>query len=111
MEYGRDQQANQAKLDKMHQGFSNYETFVISQWIDNDEDMLRYAHMCWKYNFSYKPEDERFGAFASFLKEYAEWNADSWIRSKKDCFVGSLVNNALSSVDWLELAKHYSEGE
>ena len=111
VEYGRKQQEDEVKLDEMHQGFSNYETFIISQWIDNDEFLLGYVKDGY-YMFRYdRPSDEYMGAFAQWLRDYAEEMAGQWIRSKKDCFVGSLVNNALSSVDWLELAKHYSEGE
>jgi hypothetical protein len=112
IEYGAWKAREEDKDKEKHQDYANYETFVIAQWIDNDEEILSYIRTAGFIYSMLHEESTMMGAFAQHVRDYATGKALSWIKSKKDCFAGSLVSSALSSVDWLELATQYvTEGE
>src|SRR5258706_9359345 len=88
----------------VHAGFTNYETWAMALWMDNDEGSYRY----WRKVASEcrnEADSERSAAqlLADRLKEEHEAAAETRLEGRVDVF-NDLVSAALSEVSWLELA-------
>lgn len=83
-----------------YQGHSNYETWAVSLWIDNDESMYRHrlalAQECIRDN------DSKDAAVTAFADRLEEWVEDG--KPELEGVYADLLNGALSEVDWRDLA-------
>jgi len=91
-----------------HQGYKNYETFVICSWLDNDQGLQEESAM--RALEAADGEEIPDAAAATALREWIEEEhfTDSRGEEADDVFTGpagSLLNSALSEVDWLEVAQ------
>jgi len=79
---------------KEYNGWTNYETWVVSLWMDNEQstyDFFREQARHWT-------DVDR---FADCLKEYHEE-----LLPKLKGFAADLMNAAMSEVNWFEIASH-----
>lgn len=108
---GYDHGQNYVLSKSKHNGWSNYETWAVSLWIDNDEGSQSYwaeaAEEAKKENHDDHSDDwsEATGALADRLKSELEeaapdLGATLW---------SDLLNAALSEVNWYEIAEHLLE--
>ena len=88
--------------NEKYNGYNNYETWLVSLWIDNDE---------------YRQEEVRgiargqtqIGTLADELKNYVDEWPEIFESTEKCSIVSDLVRSALSEVDWYELAEMYAK--
>ncbi len=101
--------------DTKYNGWTNYETWAVKLWIDNEQSSYRswqsIAQDIWDDSIadrSYKGQT-REQAFtydlAKRLKDEHEENAPT---SEANVY-SDLMNAALSEVNWYEIAEHYLE--
>lgn len=106
--------------DETYNGWTNRETWVVNLWLSNDEGLYNRtrevvaqaradgAEMAAGYGWS-QDEQEKSGqsyaadAIKALVEELAE---DEY---SKASFVSDLISTALGRVDWLEIAKAWSE--
>lgn len=84
--------------DKGYQGWSNYETWDVALWIDNDQGLFNCVHDLGRVHL-------RNYDFADAIKDLVESLAPELEAS----MFSDLLNAAISEVDWLELAEHYKK--
>jgi hypothetical protein len=94
-----------------YSGWSNYETWAVKLWLDNDEGSYTYmaeraAEVLADNTDDGKVDDDGFKRdFADYLKGYHEEEAPDLSGS----VFSDLLNAALSEVDWYEIAAAYLE--
>lgn len=107
--------------DKTYNGWTNYETWCIGVWIDNDEPLYRdvkdLAQTTWD-------ESGGLSAYAKFTgneifnrEEKAAYNLSNALKAKFEeekpelgaTVWSDLLDCALDEVNWKELAEHFLE--
>ena len=98
--------------DKTYDGWSNYETWAVKLWLDNDYGSYTYmgeraAEVLAEHtDEDGKADDGSFKSdFADFLKQHHEDAAEE-LNIPASVF-SDLLNAALSEVDWYEIAGAY----
>ena len=87
--------------DTKYNGYTNYETWAVCLWIDNDEYMQGVARSMVRH------KDLEDGSAAQAIKEWfeemkPELGASLW---------SDLLNAAMSEVNWQEVAEQYKPEE
>ena len=99
--------------DKRYNGWTNYETWLVNLWMDNEQGSQEYwqeeAQSAWNnaepgtYDWQTR-ESEATSALADSLKDWHEELASEQVG---DAGVFSdLIGAALGSVNWQEIAEH-----
>ena len=89
-----------------YNGWSNYPTWCVAMWIDNDEVMQQRAYEIVRVaEAKHDAADE--------LKHYIEESAALIAPAVfvEASFVADLYGYAIGEVDWYEVAEHYMEEE
>ncbi len=90
--------------EKGYNGWTNYETWLMALWIDNDQGLYSESRAIVKECISLKYE--RYEA-SHALKEWVEsWPEIEEIQDKAS-FVADLFNSAFSEINWYEIAQNY----
>lgn len=90
--------------DKTYNGWSNYETWNVKLWLDNDETTYKTIT-----NMVYRNKNKELYVIANKIKAYVEALPDIDNVLQKASVAADLLNAALSEVDWLEIAEAYHE--
>lgn len=89
-----------APESKTYNGWKNYETWLTTLWLDNDEstqtDCVQLAR---RASSTCRLADE--------IKDYVRELPELDEVQERGGFVADLIGAALSEVDWLEIAEHY----
>jgi hypothetical protein len=95
--------------DETHNGWSNYETWVVNLWIDNDQGSQEFwrenateAYFNAEADKTFNKEERAALDLMETLKTVFEENNPL---SAPDLYT-NLLNSALSQVNWHEIAKH-----
>ena len=93
----------QGKEAEQYNGWTNYETWAVSLWIDNEEPSYGY----WRAEAARYREDvedwtEAISGLAEQLKEEISDNAPT----AEPSVYSDLLNAALSEVNWAEIAEN-----
>lgn len=96
-------------MSEGYNGWTNYETWVVNLWIDNDgwdQDCREMAAQCVKDTADDScPDGAAIRCLAEWIKEQHEEHLE--LVCKLPGVFGDLMNGAMSSVNWDELARHY----
>jgi hypothetical protein len=90
------------EAEKYH-GWTNYETWVVSLWNDNEESSYRY----WREEARRhaKDSDDQSDAIRSLAEQLKEEISDNAPTEPPSVF-SDLLNAALSEVNWVEIAEN-----
>ena len=101
------------EADSSYNGWSNYETWVVNLWLDNDEGSYTTCRSLAQRCFEEAVADEVLSRnqracyqLASDLKEMIE---DGNPLAGEATVYADLLNASISEVDWQEIAKGYLE--
>lgn len=104
--------------DSRYNGWTNYETWVVALWLDNDESSSDYwreqVQEVWdaaepgKHSWQTR-EAESVGALADMLKDSHEERLQELglLDGDKTGVFADLMGAAMSEVNWHEIAQHY----
>lgn len=108
-------------MNTTYNGWTNYETWLIKLWIDNNEESYDYwreqTRDCWRYPSTNQFIDSHRGrtvlALAERLKNEHEAIVDSALEPAhlETSFVADLLTGVLSDVDWREIAEALVDAE
>lgn len=101
--------------DKTYNGWTNYETWAVNLWMDNDQGSQQYfmdmAREVKESTGDKTPNpymhahDNARAVLADRLKDYHDEMAEQWMADQSSVFA-DLLNAALSEVNWREIAAH-----
>jgi hypothetical protein len=98
--------------DKTYNGWTNYETWCVSLWIDNDKGMYYTARdmaagMGERIQDGVSVDDARYD-LADQLKDWIDEVAEMTCPGSREgaSFVSDLLGAALSEVNWYEIAEN-----
>ncbi len=104
--------------DKTYNGWTNYETWNVKLWLDNDQTSCEYWNKVAQEALSEAEPDKYFtkeenavNSLRERLKEEIENQAEDVLEhgNAQASFVADLLHSALSDVNWQEIAKSYVE--
>jgi hypothetical protein len=99
---GKTQKAPVCGKDHTYQGYTNYETWAVALWVDNDEGLYR-ARRALLAGMSTVEDHEKANALKEWVEEMMpDVGATLW---------ADLLGGALSEVNWIELARNWAEEE
>ncbi len=109
----------QTPQETIHNGWSNYETWTVALWIDNEESRYRYWRGEAKRHQEVASESTQVQDGIWTKAEAARFNLADQL--KNDTLEGSpieepsvysdLLNAALSEVNWIEIAENWLSEE
>ena len=92
-------------MDTKYNGWTNYETWLVNLWLDNDGSSETLREMA-ESTYDTKADFNEY-SFSKIVREYVEETyADSIPESG---MISDLVGAAFSSVNWQEIASHYAD--
>ena len=105
--------------DKTYNGWTNYETWCVKLWLDNDEYLCNelqpaMVRRAWAES-KVTPSDLSFGLtrevnawrdLADDLKSYCEDPENGLVPDLGASFASDLLNAAMSEIDWRSIAEH-----
>jgi hypothetical protein len=92
-------------MAERYNGWTNYETWCVNLWIDNEEHSQRYwQRQAEEALWAYEGPDDAVPILAEWLQD---WHAEG--KPKAEGVYGDLLRAALSEVNWHEIARHYIE--
>ena len=91
---------------KDYQGYTNYETWAISLWIDNDQGDYSYAQSLTDLILRQRSEDKARFILEESFKDW--WEERNPLKDESSVFSDILIT-ALSRVNWLEIADNWIE--
>ncbi len=113
--YDIEQEGHDAERERTkYNGWTNYETWNVKLWIDNDEGSYNYwrevAQEVWNDStpgeYDWQTREQQFVyALADRMKDEFEENSPT----ETSGVYADLLGAALSSVNWHEIAEHYTD--
>ena len=90
--------------DEGYQGYTNYETWAVNLWIDNDQGLHEMV-MEWTEEVAGEenPEYELARMIRDFVEEYNP------LADEEASMYSDLLSSAISSVNWMEIAEMHLE--
>lgn len=86
--------------DKTYNGWTNYETWLVNLWIQNDADLYATLHA------DVVDADTLFDA-KEVLQAWLDNEYDLFVEERGHGLFQDLLKGALSEVDWYDIAKNW----
>jgi len=92
-----------------YNGWSNYETWSVNLWINNDQDSLNYWNKVTEFCYSEKQNPE--GSYIEAVYKLSNYLEEQFNEGTPitEGLYGQLLGGALSVVDWREIAEHFCD--
>jgi len=90
------------KCDKKYNGYTNYETWAVNLWWDNEEYLANELQPEWV-----EQADGDISALADRLKDYVTDPDNGFVPDLSATFAADLLNAALSEVDWYGIVENW----
>ena len=90
--------------DKTYNGWSNYETWLVNLWIQNEQDLYSQLHDM------VVTVDTLFAA-KELLEAWLDNEYDMYIENAPHGLFQDLLRGAISEVNWYEIAKNWRNEE
>ncbi len=90
--------------DKTYNGWSNYETWLVNLWLNNDQkvyDALSEDARCADTMYDAK----------NVIKNWVENELEQFLEGREAGMFVDLLRGALSEVNWYEIARHMRDEE
>ena len=98
--------------DTKHEGWTNYETWAVKLWIDNEQSSQEY----WAERALEEAENAEADEFGTTKERMAVRNLAAMLKDEHEealpelqGFASDLLNASLSSVNWIEIAESLLE--
>lgn len=89
-----------------YQGYSNYPTWSVSLWIDNEESSCNYWNeQAEELIQEYQDKNTAIGKLADMLKDKIDGND----RPELDGMYNDILEWSMDNVNWYEIAEHITE--
>lgn len=85
-----------------YQGWSNYDTYIIGLWIDNDESLLNEFN-----DLGYQMRNSKICELGDAIKDFI----NNMRPDLGTTFWNDLLTSVINNVNWLELAENYKYDE
>jgi hypothetical protein len=106
----------QPEKDTRYNGWTNYETWAVALWMDNEQGTQEYFHDMAREAiannadkapnpFSNDPNTNVRYELVQRLKAHYDEEAEQFMANQASVFA-DLINSALGSVNWYEIANH-----
>ena len=92
-------------MDTKYNGWTNYETWLVNLWLDNDGSSESLSETCADMYETRADFDE--SDFANVIREYVDEVYLS--ESPQSGMVADIIGAAMRQVDWHEIASHYAD--
>lgn len=87
--------------DQKYNGYTNYETWVTSLWIDNDQKLNEeLKEICAVAELAEEPKSY----LADSLKE---WIEEIYASTEMEVLLKELLKSAMENINWIEIANMY----
>lgn len=94
--------------DNTYNGYTNYETYCLSLWIDNDRDTQKwYNNTAYEYMITQGNTDDTLYDLANTIKDEIEDLANEQIPTNN--MFKDLLNSAIENINWKEIASDLIE--
>ena len=90
---------------KEYNGYTNYQTWCVSLWIDNDEYNYEFIKTLTETLMSYGRDSTHY----DLSRSIQTWVNDNAPLINESSMYSDLLGHALSSVDWYEIADNWIE--
>jgi hypothetical protein len=99
-----------SKDEEGYNGKTNYETWAVALWIDNDQQTYGWAREITRDIIkSADPEDKDYTIHADVANALKDWFEEQNPLSDTATVFTDLLGAALSEIDWYEIAGNYIE--
>jgi hypothetical protein len=98
--------------DRKHNGWTNYETWAIALWINNDQGSQLHAIDLAREAYSNAEGDDRKGDAASELADQLKEECEAGIPDGiAGTVYGDLLYSAIDEADWYEIAESFLDND
>lgn len=97
--------------DTKYNGWTNYETWLVNLWMDNEQGSSEYWNECAQEAYDNADSDTSFTREERATLNLADTMKDEHEEAQPEVtgLWADMMNAALSEVNWYEIAEHYIE--
>jgi len=90
--------------DNTYNGWTNWETWIVNVWIDNDQKLHEHYRKMARAEISSNKRSATFKLSVTLREQF-----DEWMPEVEGVYL-DLLSGAMREIDWVEIARHLIEG-